>query len=265
MPAQYSSEIINDTWNADKYRAFLNSKLISIGYRQEAAAGNEAVFSIDAPQSGPPKDRAYLKYLVEQPNSTTIKVQLWQGDGSNGLTLFPNTIGIATDANFNNAINVTYGANENFQLRWVTFKSDEIALVGAVRSDNNAGLMTAGFIFPSVKPAWWGSTSLYAFAPSNSESGRFRILPGNPLSPNHHEIAFNPEHFPSSPNPGGTRDLLRRLVFCSTLGNAICGMTSSDGGIIACSGLPHFFQHEISGQTWISIRGGNWSPAVRIA
>jgi hypothetical protein len=49
MPGQFRSEIINETWDAVKYRGVLNSKLISIGYRQEAASGNEAVFSWDVP------------------------------------------------------------------------------------------------------------------------------------------------------------------------------------------------------------------------
>ncbi|WP_226594900.1 hypothetical protein, partial [Microseira wollei] len=87
MPVQFTSEIINEVWDASKYRATLNYKLISVGYRQEAAAGNEAVFSWDAPLSPAAKDRAYLKYLIEQPSGTSIKIQLWQGDGNDGLTL----------------------------------------------------------------------------------------------------------------------------------------------------------------------------------
>ncbi|GET44153.1 hypothetical protein [Microseira wollei] len=89
MPVEMNSEIINETSNS-AYRSLLNSKLISIGYRQSAASGNEAVFSRDAPHSPSPKDRAYLKYLVAPPSGTTIKIQLWQGDGCDGLTLLPN-------------------------------------------------------------------------------------------------------------------------------------------------------------------------------
>jgi hypothetical protein len=265
MPVAYSSEIINDTWNADKYRAILNSKLIAIGYRQEALSGNEAVFSIDAPLSQNPKDRAFIKYLVEQPSGNNIKIQAWQGDGNSGLSLTPNTIGISTDANFNNAVNVNYNSNENFQIRWVTFKSDEIALVSTCRTDNNTALMSLGFLFPMTKPTWWPDTCLYAFAPNAGDIGRFRVLPGNPMNPAQHDILFNPESFPSNPNPGGTRDPLKRLVLCSTIGNAICGQTSSDFGIIAAGGLPHLHQHSIDGQTWISIRGGNWSLVLRVA
>jgi hypothetical protein len=40
---------------------------------------------------------------VEQPSATNIKIKLWQGDGNQGLTL-NNTIGISSDANFNNAV-----------------------------------------------------------------------------------------------------------------------------------------------------------------
>lgn len=206
MPVAYTSEIINDTWNADKYRAILNSRLISIGYRQESLSGNEAVFSIDAPLSVAPKDRAFLKYLVEQPSGNNIKIQTWQGDGNSGLSLTPNTIGISSDANFNNAVNLNYGSNENFQIRWVTFRSEEIALVSSCRTDNNTALMSVGFIFPAMKPSWWPNSSLYAFAPNSADVGRFRVLPGNPLFPLHHDILFNPEAFPANPNPGGTRD-----------------------------------------------------------
>ncbi|MFB2980865.1 hypothetical protein [Microseira sp. BLCC-F43] len=265
MPVAFTSEIVNDTWDAAKYRAALNSKLISIGFRQETASGNEAVFSINAPSSEAPKDRSYLKYLVEQPSATNIKIQLWQGDGNNGLTLTPNTIGISSDAIFNTAVNINYSHNENFQIRWVTFKSDEIALVCACRSDNNTALMSLGFIFPAIKPTWWGSTSLYAFAPNGGDIGRFRVLPGNPMNPSQHDVLFNAESFPVNANPGGTRDTLKRLILSSSTGNAICGQTSSDLGIIAAGGLPHLHQHSIDGQTWITVRGGNWSFAVRIA
>ena len=265
MPVQFSSEILNDTWDATKYRATLNSKLISIGYRQEASSGNEAVFSWDAPLSASPKDRAFLKYQIDQPSGTSIKVQLWQGDGVSGLTLTPNTIGISSDVNFNNAVNVNYNSNENFPIRWVTFKSEEVAMVVAVRPDNNAGLMSAGFICPAVKPSWWNNNSLYSFAPNGNDISRFRVLPGNPLSPSHHDIGFNPEFFPTNPNPGGTRDPLKRLVLCSATSGGICGQTSSDFGIIAANGLPPLFQNSIDGQQWINVRGGGWSFAVRIS
>lgn len=265
MPVAYTSEIVNDTWDASKYRASLNGKLISIGYRQEAASANEAVFSWDVPLSPAPKDRAFLKYLIEQPSGTSIKVQLWQGDGASGLTLTPNSIGISTDANFNSAVNINYGSSENFPIRWVTFQSQEIAMVAAVRADNNVGLMLAGFLCPAIKPNWWPHTSLYAFAPSSNDINRFRVLPGNPLSPNHHDIPFSPEWFPANLNPGGTRDLLKRLVLCSTTTSGIVGVTSSDLGIVAANGLNPLSQLTIDGQTWINIRGGNWSFAVRIA
>lgn len=265
MPVQFSSEIINDTWDAAKYRAALNSKLISIGYRQEAASGNEAVFSWDAPLSASPKDRAFLKYQIDQPTGTNIKIQLWQGDGVSGLTLTPNTIGISSDANFNNAVNINYTSNENFPIRWVTFKSEEIAMVEAVRTDNNTGLMSAGFICPAVKPSWWNNNSLYSFAPNSNDINRFRVLPGNPLSPSQHEILFNPESFPTNLNPGGTRDLLKRLALCSATGGGIVGLTSSDFGIIAANGLTPLSQMTLDGQTWVNVRTGNWSLAMRIA
>ncbi len=264
MPAAFTSEIITDTWDATKYRATLNSKLIQIGYRQEASSGGEGIFSWDSPLSVAPKDRAFLKYLVEQPSGTTIKIQLWQGDGVSGTTLTPNTIGISSDANFNNAVNLNYGAGENFPLRWVTFKSEEIALVCAIRPDNQSALISAGFLCPAVKPSWWSNNSLYAFAPSSSDIGRFRVLPGNPLSPSFHDIVLNPESFPTSINPGGTRDILRRAILVSATGLGVVGLTSSDFGIMAAAGLNPLSQVTLSGQTWVNIRGNNWSFAVRI-
>jgi len=210
-------------------------------------------------------DRAYLKYLIEQPSDTTIKVQLWQGDGNDGLTLTPNTIGISSDANFNNAVNINYGDTENFPIKWVTLQSQEIAMVVAVRPDNNAGLCSAGFICPAVKPNWWPSSSLYAEAPNGNDISRFRVRSGNPLSPNHHEILFNPENFPRSINPGGTRDLLKRIVLCSSTQGGIVGLTSSDFGIITSGGLSSLSQLTIDGQTWVNIRVNWWSLAVRIA
>ncbi|GET44152.1 hypothetical protein MiSe_89780 [Microseira wollei NIES-4236] len=63
-------------------------------------------------------------------------------------------------------------------------------MVCVVRPDNNAGMCFAG-VCPSVKPTWWPSNSLYAFGPNGNEFTRFRVLPGNPLSPTHHEISFN--------------------------------------------------------------------------
>ncbi|GET42993.1 hypothetical protein [Microseira wollei] len=265
IPVQFSSEIINEIWDAVKYRAVLNSKLISIGYRQEAASGNEAVFSWDAPLSASPKDRAFLKYLVEQPSATNIKVQLWQGDGVSRTTLTPNTIGISRDANFNNAVNINYSSNENFPIRWATFQSQEMAMVVAVRPDNNAGLCSAGFLCPAVKPTWWSNNSLYAFAPNGNDISRFRVLPGNPLSPNQQDIVFNPELFPTNFNPGGTRDLLKRLALCSSTQSWVVGFTSSDFGIIASNGLNSLSQLTIDGQTWVNVRTNAWSFAVRIA
>lgn len=265
MPVSYTSQIINDTWDATKYRATLNSKLIQVGFQQEATSGNEAIFSWDAPNSPAPKDRAYLKYLIEQPSGTSIKVQLFQGDGNAGLTLTPNTIGISSDLTFNNAVNVNYGSGENFPLRWVTFQSAEIAMVVAIRPDNNAGLMSAGFICPSVKPTWWPNSSLYAFAPASSDIARFRVLPGNPLSPAHTDMVFNPESFTQGFNPGGTRDLLKRLALVSQTNTGVIGFTSSDFGILSASGLNPLSQLTLDGQTWMNVRAGSWSFAVRIA
>ncbi|WP_226594931.1 hypothetical protein, partial [Microseira wollei] len=196
---------------------------------------------------------------------TSIKIQLWQGDGNDGLTLTPNTIGISSDANFNNAVNINYGSTENFPIRWTTFQSQEIAMVVAIRPDNNAGLCSAGFLCPAVKPNWWPHSSLYPEAPNRNDIGKFRVLPRNPLSPNHHEILFNPASFPASINPGGTRDLLKRIVLCSSTQGGIVGMTSSDFGIIISSGLNSLSQLTIDGQTWVNIRMNWWSLAVRIS
>ena len=265
MPVAFTSEIINDVWDATKYRAMLTSKLISIGYTQESTSGNEAVFSWDAPLSSSPKDKAYLKYLIDQPTGTTIKIQLWQGDGSSGVTLTPNTIGISSDNTFNNAVSVNYGSNENFPIKWITFKSQEIALVCTVRPDNNVGLCSAGFICPAIKPSWWPTTSLYSFAPNGADIARFRILPGNPLSPNYSDASFNPEYFPLNQNPGGTRDLLKRITLCSATSGGIIGMTSSDFGILASNGLNPLSQVTLDQQIWVNIRSGSWSFAVRVS
>ncbi|GET37154.1 hypothetical protein MiSe_19070 [Microseira wollei NIES-4236] len=120
-------------------------------------------------------------------------------------------------------------------------------MVVAVRTDNNAGLCSAGFICPAIKPNWSPNNSLYSFAPNGNDISRFRVLPGNPLSPNHHDILFNPENFPANINPGGTRDLLKRIVLCSSTQGGIVGLTSSDFGIIASNGLNNLSQLTIDG------------------
>ncbi|GET40697.1 hypothetical protein [Microseira wollei] len=91
------------------------------------------------------------------------------------------------------------------------------------------------------------------------------ILEKHQESPNQQEIAFNPEWFPTNFNPGGTRDLLKRLVLCSTTSGGIVGLTSSDFGIISSNGLNNLSQLTIDGQTWVNIRTSWWSLAVRIS
>lgn len=265
MPVSITNEIIQDTWDASKFRAALASKLLSVGYIQEATSGSESIFRINAPNSPSPKDRAYLRTLIEQPSGNSIKLQCWMGDGISGLTLTPNTIPIFADQTFNNALFLNYNGGENFPIRWVTFNSTELKLVAGYRSDNNAALFSFGYLFPSVKPVWWPNTCLYGFAVTR-DAGSFRVIPGNPFSTNYVDLVFNPTFFPSNTNPGGTRDIVKRLILCPSAGDGVAGLTSSDLGVIAANGLGILAQPPTSeGQTWMNLRSGAWSLAVRIA
>lgn len=262
MPVAFTSEIISDTWDAAKFRSILSSKLIGIGYRQENASGAELIFSWDAPLSPAPKDRAFLRVLTENPNATTIKIQAWQGDGSSGTTL-TNSTSIFTDA-ISGAAVINYGAAENFPIRWVTFQSGEIAIVAAMRTDSSQGFYALGFLSPSTKASWWPSNCLYGFAPNALDCSRFRCLSGNPFTPGFQDLLFNPEAFALGANPGGSRDIVKRAILCAGNGGGVVGITSSDFGVMAASGLAPLTQTSLDGQTWVNLRGGGWSFAIRI-
>ncbi|MFB2979682.1 hypothetical protein [Microseira sp. BLCC-F43] len=264
MPVATNIEIINDTWNADKFRATLASKLLSIGYAQEAASGNEAVFRINAPNSSTVKPRAFLRTVVEQ-SGNSIKFQAWMGDGASQLTLTPNAVPLFAAQTFNNALFINYNSDENFSIKWITFSSSEVALVCGCRPDNNTSLFSVGFLFPIVKPAWWPATALYAFGASNRDIPHFRLLPGNPFSPNYVDLSFHLANQPSGFNPGGRPDVNRRIILCSSVGSGFVGLTSTDFGTIAASGLPQLSLNSDSGQNWVNIRGGSWSFAIRVA
>lgn len=265
MPVAITNQIINDAWNASKFRAMLASRLLSIGYVQEATSGDESIFRINAPNSPSPKDRAYLKTLIEQPSGNSIKMQCWMGDGISGMTLTPNTIPIFADQTFNNALFLNYTGGENFPIRWVTFDSTELKLVAGFRSDNNSSLFTFGYLFPAIKPNWWPNTCLYGFGVTR-DAANFRVIPGNPYSPDSIQLQYNPTSFPNNMNPGGTRDIVKRLIICPSNGDGVAGLTSSDLGIIAANGLGILAQPPTSeGQTWMNVRNNAWSLAVRIA
>jgi hypothetical protein len=260
MPVQFKEEIITDVWNADKFRAALVSRLISVGFSQVAGAGNDLIFSVKAANSSTEKESAFLRLLVEQSTGTNIKTQLWQGDGINGNTLI-NSASVMSDPH-QSTNNIGYGASESFPIKFVSLSSPEVKLVAWQRSDNQAGLGTAGFIFPSKKSQWWPSSSLFAFAATSWDLNGLRCLPGNSYGPAFADFSFYPEGFPNNVNFGGTRDLVKRIIICKDGG--VAAETSPDIGVLAAGGMGQLGQHEINGEVWLNVRNAR-SIAFRIA
>ncbi|XWK89453.1 MAG: hypothetical protein U7127_05145 [Phormidium sp.] len=260
MPIQFKEEIIADTWNADKFRSALVSRLIAIGFAQVGGSGNDLIFSVKAPNSSTTKAEANLRVLVEQSSGTNIKTQIWQGDGVNGNTLL-NPTSVMSDPH-NTTNNISYGANESFTVKFVSLSSPEVKAVLWQRSDNQYGLGNAGFIFPSKKSQWWPETSLFAFASANSDLNGLRCLPGNSYGPGHADFSFFPEGFPNNVNFGGTRDLIKRIIICKDGG--VAAETSPDIGVLAAGGMGQLAQHEINGEVWVNVRNAR-SIAFRIA
>lgn len=260
MPVAFTQEIINQPWTATLLRNTITTKLISLGYAQEGISGDDLFFSIDAPLSGAPKDRAFLRVNVTNNTATNIKIQTWFGDGYAANALVNSTVGFGDT--HSGPANIGYSSNESFPIRFVTFLSPEIAWLGLVRNDNNAGLANIGFVFPSVKPTWWNNASLYAFAPNSPDAVRLRCNVINPFSAAVGEISFLAEYAVTAINPGGTRDLIRRLILSSNTG-IIVGATTSDLGVLAATGLSPFSQLIADGQTWVNCRTTH-SLAVRI-
>jgi len=79
MPVAFTQETITQQWSAALLRAAITTKILSMGgWVQDAGtSGSELHFSIDAPLTSAPKDRAYLRLLVEQSTATNIKIQAW--------------------------------------------------------------------------------------------------------------------------------------------------------------------------------------------
>lgn len=262
MPIQFKEEIISDTWNADKFRAALVSRLISISYEQVAGTGNNLIFSVSATNSSAEKKSAFLRLLVEQSSATEIKTQAWQGDGvSYGIkdnTLL-NSANIIVDPQ---SSIISSAGSEPFTIKFVSLSSPEVKLVAWHRSDNEAGLGAIGFVFPSKKSQWWPASSLFAFAPTSRDFAGLRCVPGNPYIPTPADVSFFPEGFPNGTNFGGTRDLIKRLIICKEGG--VAAETSPDIGVLAASGMGQLAQHEVNGEVWLSIRNAR-SIAFRIA
>lgn len=259
MPVKRTESIVVDTWNADKFRGALVSRLIGLGYKQVGGAGNDLIFSIAAPLSKPPKDQAYLRVLVEQTSATNIRTQVWQGDGVNQNTLLNSAPIMSETAGTGN--NIGFAAGESFGIKFVCFDSNEVKLVCWMRSDNQYALGNAGFIFPSMKSEAWPDNSLFAFAGHHVDMGALRCLAGNPYGPGWQDFSLFHEGFPNGVNFAGNRDILKRLII--TREGGIAAQTSPDIGTLAAAGMGHLAEYESDGEVWVNVRNGR-SLAFRV-
>ncbi|MCL1474427.1 hypothetical protein [Argonema antarcticum] len=264
MPVAFSQETITQQWSAALLRASLTTKLVALGFSQEAGtSGNELHFSIDAPLTSAPKDRAYIRIIVDQSSATNIKVQAWGGDGYSANSL-QNQWPIFADA-IGNPVNIGYGSNENFPVKICTFKSNEIALVSGIKADNNVGAFNIGFFFPATKADWWDNNAVFAFTPNDGSCYKFRSPAIVPYHVTYSDINVGSDQGASNVNVGGSRDLEKRLKLNQTVGNRnIIGQTSADFGLLGAGNLPPLNQSQIDGEFWVNLNS-NCSVSLRIA
>jgi len=260
MPINFTQEIISQVWSSGTLRSVLTTKLVSIGYTLEESSGDDLFFSFDAPLSGAPKDRIFLRVKIESNTATNLKIQSWFGDGINGTTLLNQTNSF--NDNQSGAANIGFNANESFPIRFCSFSSQEVRVIGFLRNDNNSGLSILGFFFPLVKPAWWSSASIYGFAAGSSDCNSLRGCILNPVSPSAPEISYNLGCQINAINPGGGRDVVPRPILSCSAG-FILGQFSSDVGILAANGLSPFSQHNQGAEAWLPLKSGS-SLALRI-
>ncbi|MFB2833487.1 hypothetical protein [Floridanema evergladense] len=260
MPVAFTQEIIPQQWNAALLRSSITNKMIALGYLNESTSENDMYFSFDLPTAAP-KDKGYLRINVSQPSGTSIKIQQWFSDAYttnnlvNSVSSFSDTTG--------NSVSIGYGSNENFPIKFCTFKSPEIALLAVIRSDNNASNFNLGFVFPSVRPSWWDNNSLYGFCGAGNDYSILKSCIANQINNNSIDISYFLQSAPNVINPGGTRDLIRRIILSSCTGGIIVGATTTDIGIIGASGIPPLTQIQDSNQVWVNLKTNN-SMAIRI-
>ncbi len=265
MPVALTQETITQQWTAALLRAAITTKIIAMGgWTQEAGtSGNELHFSIDAPLTSAPKDRAYLRVSVENSTTTNIKIQAWGGDGYSANTL-QNQWPIFSDS-LGNSANIAYGSGENFPIKICTFKSPEIALISGVRADSNQGLFNVGFFFPMTKADWWDNNSVFGFTPSDSVCSKLRSPLIVPFHNNYSDVNIGIDQGPTNINIGGGRDLHKRLILNQSQGNRnTIGQTSADFGILGAGGLSPLSQTQIDGETWVNLNS-SCSVAIRIS
>lgn len=265
MPVAFTQEILSSSsLTSTLFRSWISTKLIAIGYTKVYETGDDLYFSIDAPLSGSPKDLAFLRVNVSQPSGTSIKIQLWAGDGfaSNQLQ---NPTPCYTDT-FAGSPAFAWGSGENVNIKLCTFKSAEIAWLGGFRSDNSQGLFNIGFIFPVLKPPAWTNNFLFAFAPRGAGANSFVCPSINPIMSGNTEIYFGLQATPSNPDISGERPLIKRLLLVSAANPQIVGQTSTDLAMLASNNLSPFQEYVRDGQTFVNTCN-NAAPclAVRIA
>ncbi len=260
MPVAFTQEIISQQWNAALLRSVVTNKMIALGYLSEGATGDDLFFSLDVPTTAP-KDKGFIRLNIGNNTATNIRMQQWFSDSytANALT---NPVISFNDA-VSGSANIGYGSNEIFPIRFCTFKSSEIAALSLMRSDNNAGLATVGFLFPSVRASWWDNNSMYAFCGGDATFNSLRCYAVNQLSNGQVDLTFQPASAPSNINPGGTRDLIRRIIVSASGSGIVVGASSTDLGVIGAANLNALTQIQDQGQTWVNIRSGS-SLAVRI-
>lgn len=265
MPVAFTQEILSSGGlTSTVLRSWISTKLASIGYTKIYETGDDLYFSIDAPLSGSPKDLAYLRLNISQPSGTSIKCQMHIGDGfaSNSLQ---NASPCYTDAFVGSPL-FSWGSGENVNIKFLTFKSPEIAWVGLFRSDNNQSIVNIGFVFPVVKPPTWNDNFLFAFAPKGANANSLTSPAVNPISSGATEVYFGLQSTPYNPDVSGERPLIKRLLLSSSANPQIVGQSSPDLAILASNSLSPFQEYIRDGQTFINI-SNNAAPcfAVRIA
>ena len=98
---------------------------------------------------------------------------------------------------------------------------------------------------------------------NGSEFAGLRGYSINPLTNNTLELSYQLASAPSLLNPGGSRDLIRRIIITANNSGIVCGASSTDIGLIGANGLNPLSQVQDVNQTWVNLKSGS-SLALRI-
>lgn len=259
MPVAFTQEVISNQWTAASMRNIITNKMVGLGYLSEGVSGDDLFFSFDLPTAAP-KDKGYIRLNITNSTATNIKIQQWFSDSYTSNNLI-NPTSSFTDSVGGAAI-IGYSSNESFPIKFCTFKSSEIALLSLIRNDNFSGLATIGFIFPSIKATWWDNNAIYGFCGTDPTMTNLRSYGVNPMQPTYVELNLS-SNLPRLINPGGSRDLIRRILLIANNVGYVVGATTTDLGILGADGLTPLTQSQDNNQTWVNIRGGS-SLAIRI-